>query len=85
MPLYTVRLNILCGKKWYLKRDDDNYMKILKNLHKTETSVRRTLLLVPKDVRLKRFYCNLIGASETIGLFECLSNLHAADLNAYRI
>ena len=27
-------------------------------LYKTDTSIRRTLLLVPRDVRLKKFHCN---------------------------
>ena len=57
-PPYKVILIILYGIIWYLKGHVDSYMKILRNLYKTDTSIRRTLWLVPRGVRLKRFYCN---------------------------
>ena len=45
-------------------------MEILKKLYKTDTSIRRTLWLIPRFLRLKRFYCvsgNLTSKSVTGG------------------
>ena len=54
-PAHTVSLVIFYGINWYLKRHVDSYMKIFRNLYKTNTSVRRTLSLVPGDALFKRF------------------------------
>ena len=54
---YAVSLIILYGIYWYLKGLVDSYMKIFRNLYKTDTSMRRTLWLFPMSVRLKTFRC----------------------------
>ena len=48
---------LLSGIKWHLKRHVDNYRKIVKNLYKTDTSIRQALWLFPRVVRIKRLYC----------------------------
>ena len=52
-PPYTVSQIILYDIDWYLKGHADRYMRILRNLYRTDTSIRRTLWLVLRDIHLK--------------------------------